>query len=234
MLISTVAFLFVRDPEVVEYEVVDPNGQKITMRAHDDSQGEYTWDRTINMMAREKFQAFIPMFLTMACLCTIYTTYLAALTNNSVSNIWSWTVQNERLGFVMLTLGVAEVVAGQIFGYLLDYNKKAAVIAQYSVIFSSLVVLSVAYATNKYWLYILVATAFGLSDTGSQTIIGALLAGSFTEKYEQFAAYRSLVSLMIAMFFLVVLIVGTEIALLIYFAVIVFGAIMLKNLFSYI
>ena len=124
-----------------------------------------------------------------ALACVTFITYLALLTSKSVSYL---TIEENKayVGYVLFTLGVSEVATGQIFGYILDRGHIYGLRLLYMIHIIAVILIFLAYVSNSYWIFFLVAIVFGAADCGSQTLISVLLGSKFTQKFYPYSGYR--------------------------------------------
>ena len=247
-LIATILYLFVQTPDNTSTTIYDANKEAIIEMATksnsindkllDDSVHnyeayyvnktdrsiEYTWDMTYKFMRQSKFLSFIPMFLLSSYSLCIIIIYIAPLTDYSVSYL-SPEERSEHVGYVLFVLGISEVAAGQIFGYILDKDRVFAVKMMFLVNYGAIFMLFIAYWLNTYWLYFIVAMFYGMCDSGSQTVFGALISSTFSEKFEAFAGFEVVFCISLGIYFFAHLYINGNamISLTIYFALATYG-----------
>ena len=196
---------------------------------------ENIWSRTVAFSLQQRFKVFIPLFLISSYSMCMYISLLSIYTEKSVIDL-PWEHRIEKVGYVLFALGLFVVLSGQVFNYLCDKDRVLAVKVMYGANFMAFLMITIAYLTEEYWFFLLAAIFFGISDSGSQTVMRVLLSIKFSEKLEPFAAFRWLWCSSLGLFLFINIWLNQItfiLSCLLYLGLILFGITRISRLFSF-
>ena len=145
--------------------------------------------RFLKFFKHPKIISCLPLFLLQGYAFTIFITNMSLMVYQSLEE-GAKNEKNQKVGIIFLVFGLSEVFAGQVFGYLFDKFKRYCVTLYCIINIACILSIYTAYVTSLYWVFIITAFLFALSDVGGETVIGGLLSLRFTQKVEPFVVFR--------------------------------------------
>ena len=127
-----------------------------------------------NLITVENKDLF-PLFIMPGLVLGIYVTYVPTLAAKTLQSD-DLDYINSRLGLLYFCLGVAEMITGVLFGYILDrFGRKMSLICLLIVMLLGGIFTYAGYFWNSFALFFPAVAFFGMSDCGSHTLVGSVL-----------------------------------------------------------
>lgn len=161
--------------------------------------------RLLHFMKKDKMKGYFPLFMLSGYSFSFFVNNLSKMSNNTVQHL-PQEEANVKIGYVLLVFGIAELGASLVCGQIFDRSKRLALKVSIGFAFLVAIINFIGFTWNSYFMFFPVAICFGFLDSGTQVVIGALLASRFNEKYEQFAIFRFVQAMFQSFYFLLFLV----------------------------